>query len=217
MIRKLVELTCVLMLTSLVLPVKTCSPGAEFNIFFIVDSSRTTGEANYPTYFSFVSEVVTLLPVGVDGIAVGLVTHDTNPPTVIALTKDADAFIKKIKKIEYRQNTVQLAVNLYTTLRNVPVADTVNTIFVLLTDNTDSKLVKGAINMSGTVKKSGVHIITVGVTNKVNEDELRKVASNSDESVFVKTFSDLRSYVNPIADLICKVAEAELLENVTNR
>uniref|UniRef100_A0A0B7A0W0 VWFA domain-containing protein n=1 Tax=Arion vulgaris TaxID=1028688 RepID=A0A0B7A0W0_9EUPU len=181
MIRKLVELTCVLMLTSLVLP------------------------------------VVTLLPVGVDGIAVGLVTHDTNPPTVIALTKDADAFIKKIKKIEYRQNTVQLAVNLYTTLRNVPVADTVNTIFVLLTDNTDSKLVKGAINMSGTVKKSGVHIITVGVTNKVNEDELRKVASNSDESVFVKTFSDLRSYVNPIADLICKVAEAELLENVTNR
>ena len=82
-------------------------------------------------------------------------------------------------------------------------ADAAN-IGIVITDGESNVNEQLTIPMAKSAQDEGIRMIAVGVTNNVNLQELRGIASSGNPVVRVQDFSELNTVVESIADLACQ-------------
>ncbi|XP_059164364.1 collagen alpha-5(VI) chain-like [Physella acuta] len=73
---------------------------------------------------------------------------------------------------------------------------------VLITDGKSSDL-QNTLSLATELKSIGIHIITIGIGNGVQRDELQAIASSNNDTYFISTYDQLVGYRTLLINKIC--------------
>ena len=193
-------------------PASGCT--ASIDLAFIVDSSGSINEKdpnNWNTVLRFVERVVERFDnIGSDGVRVGLVVYSNNPEVSFFLNTHNN-----------RQNTVNA-------IRNVPyIGGTTNTagglefmndrifngnngdrpgvpnVAVLVTDGESNERERDTIPEASRAKGRGIRIISVGVSNQINMNELQAIATSNSDVLLADDFDRLVDSLDAVLLVVC--------------
>ncbi|VDI35984.1 Hypothetical predicted protein [Mytilus galloprovincialis] len=170
-------------------PVVTCE-GAQADVIFVADSSRSIGSAAFNELKKFAVDVVKRFTVSPSDIQVGLIIfgNDTNFEFTLGSYRDQDEVLKALSNVKYLQG-MQLT---YT-----------NKALNLLTQQGFSNVNGGRAAEKG--KQEGIIIFAIGVGQYIDQTGLDIMASSPTEthSFAVDNYAALSSIEESLAEKTC--------------
>lgn len=186
------------------------------DITFLIDASGSITEknrTNWALMLEFLQDVVKspILEIGRDNVQIAAVKY-SNVATVqfyLDETVDPIQVAEKIKSIKYvggRTNIAHALELARTYVFNESRGDRsdVRDIIILVTDGMANERVDDTLIQSELAKKVGIYIVCVGITDAINEKELRLMSSNN-ETVRVKDFASLSSILADLVEVACQL------------
>jgi len=188
--------------------------GLDLN--FIVDSSGSVGRKNWHKCLQFVADVVRELAIGPNQVQVALVLFSRKATVEWGLTRyrDKESLIKAILSLSFLGKNTNLNDALYLTRTRIfaPGAGTRSGAIkatVILTDGVDNvprRRTPLTLQNATACKDDGIRLIAVGVTDGVDEDRLRGIASSPSDYYAVDNFDALTDIVDSLKSLVCTPA-----------
>ncbi|XP_076107805.1 collagen alpha-6(VI) chain-like [Mytilus galloprovincialis] len=194
-------------------PVVTCE-GAQADVIFVADSSRSIGSAAFNELKKFAVDVVKRFTVSPSDIQVGLIIfgNDTNFEFTLGSYRDQDEVLKALSNVKYLQG-MQLtytnkALNLLTqqgfSNLNGGRGGKIPKIAILITDGepTDIEATRIAAEKG---KQEGIIIFAIGVGQYIDQTGLDIMASSPTEthSFAVDNYAALSSIEESLAEKTC--------------
>ena len=179
---------------------------------FLLDESGSVGEENFEKVKEFVKKVVDFFNVGETGTHIAVTTYHT-------YARERFDFTEHYTKSELKNAVNNIVYNGFLTYTGEAldfVRDNIFTrrggmrddpgipkVLVLITDGLSNG--KSVLEPANKLRNLGVSIFSIGVGNRVSEQELNEIATDPDEEyVFLlKTFNDLSSWVDRLSSVSC--------------
>ena len=188
------------------------------DILLVLDQSASIiveGGATYRNWcvvLEFAKSVADAFRISSNRAQVGVIKFNTEADVVFYLDKykDNKSLCNAIVNIDLERGQANLAAALRTgrwMFRTYNGArDGVPRILIMLTDGTANVEEKETEKESNKTKAGGIVIFTVGVGNKVDYDELRKIASKPEYFFFATDFAHLNSVLQKLLEDSCNEA-----------
>ena len=176
-------------------------------MIFVLDSSGSVGEDNYQEVVNFTYKFVDQLDIGPTENQVGVVIYGHRGQTIFSLNdySDKGEMLKAIDNIHYKgESTTNTADGLCLMLRGFSEKngarlseDNVFRLAVVMTDG-HSNTVESDCNYTTTIEAAeAVHnfshpilVFAIGVTDNVNDEELKAIASRDDYITYLENFNE---------------------------
>jgi len=182
---------------------------------FVVDSSSSIelkGEGNWNISLQFIEDVIRQFTVGPNNVQVALVRFSKDATVEWDLTQyqDSAGLIDAVQNVPYTGVGTNLNDALHLTWSEVfapgrgsrPNAEKVA---IILTDGEDNKPERGSaetIENAVRCKEDGIRLIAIGVTDRVNRDQLIEIASSASDYIPVDDFNALETIIDQLTEQI---------------
>ena len=187
-------------------------------MFFILDSSGSIGDNNWPTALKFVRSLVNTLTIGPDAARIGVYAYDYRLTRALELNSydNKPAILNAINNIPFLGDTTDTALAIYTmrtegfTKANGDRDDALN-ICVVITDG-DPKVPNDQLGREYTrtnataATDADIMMFAIGIGGNINKDILKEIATD-DELVF--TVNDVAALANirdSFTAVVCEIA-----------
>ena len=181
------------------------------DIVFIVDSSGSINEItiNWPSVVQFIQTFVLSRRISPTETQIGLVEFSTNAYVIFKLSdySNANDVVRAVTGMTYIGGRTNLAEAL--DLARTDVFDDVGNrpeatdIAIVITDGIPNDRVPDTIPAADRLKAEGVTIVTVGVTDLIDEAELRAIASSNNDVILTPSFETLNDEINTLTARAC--------------
>ena len=183
------------------------------DIVMVIDTSGSVGKANWKRLLEFVVRVVDHLNIDAGHVRIGAVEFESSAHGVFHLNRYSDATLLKnaIRKVPYLTGGTNTAAGISLIhhtefrLKNGDRPDVQNIGIVMLdgsSDNTTNDIQKAVA-----ARKAGIQMYVVGITDSVNEDNVRLMASQpqmKDRNFFLpKDFYSLATVADSLVLTMC--------------
>ena len=189
---------------------------SRLDLVLVVDSSGSItekDEGNWELVKTFLARIVDNLQVGPDRVHIGLVLFSSVASVRFDLRQytTAEAVKEAIRNLPHLRSTTNTAHGLElmrTAVFGRPGdRDDVPNVAVLITDGQPNEREADTLPEAFRAKQAGVTIVAVGVTDQVNMDQLRQIASNSDDVITVDNFNRLDDIIVALVQSACSNAQ----------
>ncbi len=183
------------------------------DIVFIVDASGSINEitVNWPTVVEFLKTFVRARTIGPTQTQVGLVEFSNSAYTIFRLDEysDTSGVLRGIDRMGYIGGRTNLAealdlarTDVFGRPGNRPEA---KDIAIVITDGIPNERVLDTIPAANRLKQfgQGVTIVAVGVTNLIDEAELRAIASSANDVILTPSFDTLNNEIDVLTARAC--------------
>ena len=183
------------------------------DLAFIVDSSGSIQEkdsANWGHVLNFIETIVSSYTIGSNDVKVGLVVY-SNDGAVDFYLNDFNTrgeVIDAVLNLRYVGGTTNTADGLQ--LMNEEIFQerngdraSVPNVAILITDGESNERMGDTIPQAIAAKSRGIRIISVGVTDSVNMQELEAIATSSGDVFLSDDFDQLKNNLNEILSVAC--------------
>jgi len=188
---------------------------------FVVDSSGSivfNDSRNWNKSLQFVADVVDQLAVGPNDAQVAFVlfSHIATVEWGLTRYRDKESIINAILSVSFLGKNTNLNDALYLTRTRVfapgegtrPGAVKATVILTDGVDNVPSRRTPLTLQNATLCKDDGIRLIAIGVTDGVDEDRLREIASSQSDYYKVKNFDALTNVIDGLKSHICTAAPA---------
>jgi len=193
----------------------TCT--SRTDIVFAIDSSGSINQNNAQNWnimLSFFNNVISRLNVGLDRTHIGIVVYSNNAVVQRSVgdlagssTDNAylQAVLNTVSNLGYVGGTTNIADGFEKSRLDLQSAgrSNANKIIVLVTDGIANEREGETIIEAQRAKAIPATILTLGITNQINEQELRDIASSPDKYIKVSDFDALDNVVSNLVDNAC--------------
>ena len=194
------------------------------DIVFVIDSSgsirdQNPGDKSYDNWdllLKFMNQMVDVLNIGANQVRVGAVKFSTNAESVFHLNQYSDknslkAAISRTKYLGGNTNTaggIRIMNDVEFTPRNGDRSDAQN-IAIVITDGKSTRDTDQTIPQAIRARNRRIKIYSVGITQGINEEELKKMSSlpqEMDQNYFkAKDFQSLERVAHAILTEACGI------------
>ncbi|BFZ22799.1 hypothetical protein BsWGS_25838 [Bradybaena similaris] len=191
--------------------VELCPTATIVDIFFLVDSSGSIGQANYVRNFEFIRKIIDAYYIAEDGAKVAMLTFGSSVKPKFKLSADKQFILEQFQNVHYQGSETKTHLALAYILNegwNKPEngARKGSQVIILITDGRFDDPQK-TLTEAKRLKKAGISIIVVGVTKNVNKNELRAVASKPEYVITADSYSVLDYIASKTSDIACSEAK----------
>ncbi len=181
------------------------------DIVFIVDSSGSINEVrqNWPTLVNFIRQFVQSRSIGPTQTQIGLVEFSNDAFVMFGLDRYSTSveILSAVDRMRYIGGRTDLAegMNLARTdVFNMPGnRNNAKDIAIVITDGIPNENEGDTIPAAQRLKQQGVTIIAVGITDLINENELRAIASSVNDVILTPNFDTLNREIETLTALAC--------------
>lgn len=202
----------------------TCSQELKMDLGFVLDASGSIGSSNYKLQQKFVNDLLGRVNVGRNKTHVGIINYSSRSETLTYLNTD-HALAQKRDKVNkatyYGQSTntglaLREASDVFSDKNGLrgPQEGATQVIFVI-TDGA-SQDENATLDAADVLKKNGIHLVSVGVGNSLNLNELYRMCTPpSSENYFaISNYAALEQKINQFTSKSCS-EPAVIPANVT--
>jgi len=193
----------------------TCERAAD--IVLVLDQSTSIVQQTYDNWYvqvlGFAERIAGAFPIGENLTQVGVLKFSTEVEIVFHLNAygDRDSLLNAIENIDISGGDTNIAAALRTAREVMFIPSNghrpgVPKILILLTDGTANLEPSNTLYEAEQTKLDNVKIYTVGVTDEVDEDQLRMIASTPEYFFFASNFTQLNSILQYLVENSCKEA-----------
>lgn len=182
------------------------------DLAFIIDSSGSLGESNFQGAKEFMWTVIKNFEVSHNDVLVGVIRYSTIARVIFDFQFSADNNVLLLKEtidnIPYAEGETKTERALQLALSDLFAAKggsrpNVPKILVVMTfGKSDNAL--GVARASMALKDEHVTVLSVGIGEKVDMEELMLMASTAEDVITVMSFSALEKHVARIRDKVCE-------------
>ena len=186
------------------------------DITFLIDASGSITErnsTNWDSLLGFLRDIISspMLQIGGDNVQVAAISYSNEAAVEFFLdeTRDLAQVSERIMNIGYiggRTNIAHALELARTVVFNHTRGDReyVRNIAVLVTDGIANERVDETMIQAELTKRAGIFLVCVGITDAINEHELRIMSSNN-QTLKVKDFSSLNLILQDLIDVTCQL------------
>ncbi|KAH9510211.1 hypothetical protein Btru_043778 [Bulinus truncatus] len=191
-------------------------PTIKLDIVIVLDTSTSVTELNFRKSQDFIRNILTPLPIEPDYVRVALVRYSTNVQIVSHLNSSMEKTdkLKAVSSIPYIYGDTSTDLALQDVRKKVLVPHNgdrqdVHDLVILINDGVSQRR-KATLNEAKLLKdRSNLQILAIGVTNNIDETELKSISSGANMFLKIKSFSDLNYQLNIIKSFVCSSAFQE--------
>ncbi|KAH9510222.1 hypothetical protein Btru_043795 [Bulinus truncatus] len=191
-------------------------PTIKLDIVIVLDTSTSVTESNFRKSQDFIRNILTPLPIEPDFVRVALVRYSTNVQIVSHLNSSVhkNDKLKAVSSIQYIYGDTFTDLALQDVRKKVLVPHNgdrqdVHDLVILINDGVSQRR-KATLNEAKLLKdRSNLQILAIGVTNNIDETELKSISSGANMFLKIKSFSDLNYQLNIIKSFVCSGAFQE--------
>ncbi|XP_036362498.1 cartilage matrix protein-like [Octopus sinensis] len=180
------------------------------DIVFVLDSSRSVTQTDFKKELDFVSSFVKDMDISSDKVQIGVVTFSDNVKTEFELNKFSQKqdIQNAVSNIAHRGGST----NTWLALKHIRTESFITDhggrvgipkIVILVTASGSNGKSK-TLNEAKLLHNDPLRVFTVAVGNKVDDDELRAIASKPESILKVKDFNSLSTIRNTLKKKVCK-------------
>ncbi len=197
----------------MIAPTEAC--GAA-DVVFVIDASGSINErneGNWDLLLNFVIRIVSdpRFPIGRgrNQFQFGVVVYSTNGRVEFNLGAHStlSSLVAAIQAINYDRDRTNIAHGLELARENIfgrsDDRPLIPNILILITDGIPNEREGDTINQADLTKAAGIFIISVGITEEINEAELISISSN-DVVLTVSDFAALDNLLDSLAESTCE-------------
>ena len=190
--------------------VAVCQTVAD--ITFVIDSSGSinyNNPNNWDTLLNFIVLITAELKIGPNDVHVAVVRFSDTVDVQWKLDRytDVASLRDAIRKIGYLANGTNIAGGLEMAREQVYKQQgdrpNVQDIIIFITDGVPTIRIPDTVRQANAVKKDGIYLIPVGITEEVNLPQLRQMATNANDVVTVEDFDVLDQQLKRLLDVAC--------------
>jgi Mg-chelatase subunit ChlD len=189
------------------------------DVVFVIDNSgsiRDAGEDNYDMLKDFMIKIVKQLRIGPNNYQVGVVRFSTSAEHYFYLNQhsDVETLVESIKKMPYiggHTNTsggLRLMKDEQFQAKHGDRPGARN-IGIVITDGKSTYDANRTIPDANAAKQQGVQLYSIGVTNAIDEEELKDISSDPkmlDQNYFISpNFTALSGFIDQIVKETCSL------------
>ena len=191
---------------------------------FILDASGSIGASDYKLQQKFVKDLLDRVNVGPNKTHVGIINFSSSSETLTQLNTDYALSQKrdKVQKAIYYGQSTNTALALrearsvfsYDNGLRGPEAGATQVIFVITDGASDNE--DATLEAADVLKRNGIHLVSVGVGNKLNLDELYRMCTppSSENYLAISNYAALEQKINQFTSKSCS-EPAVIPANVT--
>lgn len=181
------------------------------DLAFIVDSSGSLGESNFQEAKNFVWTVIRNFEISNNDTRIGVIRYSTRASVIFDFQFSADNNILLLKEIidnipyaegeTKTERALQLALTDLFSAKGVSRPDVPKILVVMTFGKSDNAL--GVARASMALKENDVTVLSVGIGEEVDMEELLLMASTAEDVITVNSFTALKKRVERIRDKVC--------------
>lgn len=181
------------------------------DLAFIVDSSGSLGESNFQEAKNFVWTVIRNFEISNNDTRIGVIRYSTRASVIFDFQFSADNNILLLKEIidnipyaegeTKTERALQLALTDLFSAKGVSRPDVPKILVVMTFGKSDNAL--GVARASMALKENDVTVLSVGIGEEVDMEELLLMASTAEDVITVNSFTALKKRVARIRDKVC--------------
>jgi len=191
----------------------TCSQELKMDLGFVLDASGSVGADNYALQLKFTKDLLRRVNVGENRTHVGIINYSTTYATLTWLDTDYD-LQKKLKQVDkaiyYGSSTntalaLKQANDVFSYKRGLrEVEEGATPVLFVITDGASNDQ-KATIAAAAVLKNKGIQIVSVGVGNGPNLDELYAICTPpvSDNYFAMSNYAALEQKLNQFTSKSC--------------
>jgi hypothetical protein len=179
-----------------------------------MDSSGSIGDKDFIKEQTFVKTLMASLQIGQNETRVGIINYNTNAEVLVDFSKPQTlkSLTDIIDKIKYKGGNTNTAEALLFANERIlnetkgmrPAKDGIPKVVVVITDGESNVNQKDTIPQANKLKDRGFSIISVGVGQGINLQELIAIASTPDDQYFVSDFDQIITLINGLSTATCQ-------------
>ncbi|KAK3721427.1 hypothetical protein QZH41_020681, partial [Actinostola sp. cb2023] len=183
---------------------------AKVDLGFLIDGSGSIewqGRGNFQKVITFVKQIVNEFEISQHDTHVGVVLFDHTAKVVFGFHNytDKNYIMRQISTINYPGGGTRTASALSIAHNDLYKTSSRNGISKTLIVLTDGDSIDNVKDPAQKLRDLGVTIYAVGIGSKINEDELKEMATDPDaDHVFTSGFNNLGTIVQAIKDKVCQ-------------
>lgn len=203
---------------------RTCIAAAQsdctnkvMDLVFVLDSSSFTGFGNWATMLNYVTALVNQLTIGDTATRVGVVSFAdvATDPILLNTFNNKSALINAIANLPLINAN---GINIYAALKAMRTVQftsgagdrsDVPNVAILITEGSSTIYANEALHEAKLAHYAGISVYSVGLTDKVNENELRMISSHPHLEhhqwwTSANFVAGLENVINSISEEICR-------------
>ena len=176
---------------------------------FVLDASGSVGSANFVTMKNFMKNVISNFNIGDHRTHVGIIRYATSASIILSLgsinnTNGLNTFIDNIVYTKGSTAT-HSALNLLSTAFNTSRTDQGIPRVAIVFTGRKSNIAKLTAQAAQSVHTTGIIVYSIGIGNKIDENELNTIASSSSNVFLISSFSadDFAALLLPLRTRTC--------------
>jgi len=179
-----------------------------------MDSSGSIGIDNFQKQREFLKKIVLNLEIGLNETRVAIINYGTEVQVVANFLKfnDKDMLLNAISSIKYLSSNTNTAGALAEANNNIlqenagmrPFDKGVSKVVIVVTDGASNVNPAMTIPNANKIKNRGINIISVGIGNKLNQQELEGIASTKDDVYNVNDFDKIGLILEALVKTACQ-------------
>jgi len=196
----------------------TCERTAD--IVLVLDQSTSIVTESFENWYvqvlDFAKRIAGAFPINRNLTQIGLMKFSTDAEIVFHLNTygDRQSLLNAIDNVAISGGDTNIAAALRTARQLMFTVQNgsrpgVPKILILLTDGTANIEESNTLPEADLTKAANIKLYTVGVTDEVDEDQLRVMASSPDYFFFASDFAQLNSVLEQVVEYSCKEAATQ--------
>ena len=184
------------------------------DIVFVLDSSGSiteTDQTNWDKMLKFIKDVVTIFSSTGGDMRFALVSFSDNATVEFYLDTRRENILTEINNIKYLKGRTNIADGLQTVRQEIfksQRGDRINApnIIILITDGIPNERIDDTTPQAVLLKKTGAYLLIVGVTDAVDDNRLKDLATQPSYYIKITTYAALDSttIVNNLVSTACQ-------------
>lgn len=170
------------------------------DLVFVLDESKSVGDINFQLQNQFVAKFVEGFDIGINKTQVAVITFSTGVVVEFYLNAFHDKIhlLESIKNINYSHSGLTMTNRALNAVRNDVLTEAngmrpdASPFVIVLTDG-KSMSFGATLKEAKLLNDMNVTVFAIGISNEVNEVELRRMASDPKDVIIVKDFGSLMS------------------------
>jgi len=186
---------------------------SKLEIGIILDASTSVTKKNWDKTIEFVQRLSKGFKLGPDNVHFGVIQFSWYPLLQFSMSDRRywyrSSFERKLKSLPYTYGgtrtdlAIQKAEKSFFCKTNCHVRPDAGKVLLVLTDGKQSIVAAPLTDVTRGLKKDGVKMISIGVGQGVDEDELREIASDHDSIFSMSSYNYLDDPINKIIKASC--------------
>ncbi|XP_035826886.1 matrilin-2 [Aplysia californica] len=190
--------------------VSKCNSAVD--LVFAIDASGSLGLNNFKKELAFVKEIIGYFPVGPDAAQISALTFASEVNNLFCLDQYSsnEAIARAIENTHYSHGVTMTGdairyIRSETFSAACGARKGASKVVIVLTDGRSTESDE-TVRQALILKSLGVEIISIGIGNQVDSNELKAIASNPDLVFYAPTFEDLASLKAQVVGQSCEAA-----------